>query len=91
MGKALRVTVTIPEDIVAAIDSVAKRTRASRSKVITHILDEARRDEQRKALAEGYQVMSAENAEFAESAHALSSEVWPEYKSGETGKSEAGE
>jgi metal-responsive CopG/Arc/MetJ family transcriptional regulator len=50
MGKAVRVTVTIPEDIVAAVDKIARRTKASRSKVVTLFLDQAQRDARRKAL-----------------------------------------
>lgn len=90
MGRAQRVTVTIPEEIVAAVDSIARRTKASRSKVIARILDRAGREAQRKALAEGYQAMLVENAAFAESAQPLAAEIWSEYPSDEADGSEGG-
>lgn len=88
MTRALRVTVTVPEEIVVAIDNMAKRKKLSRSRIVTQILDRASREARHKALVEGYQAMSEENAEFAEAVRPLSAEVWPEYARDESERSE---
>jgi len=90
MTRALRVTVTIPEEIVATVDSMAKRRKVSRSRVVTEILDRASREARRKALIAAYQAMSEENTEFAQSAQPLAAEVWPEYPRNEPAEGEEG-
>lgn len=79
MTRALRVTVTVPEETVAAVDNIARRTHTSRSKVVSQILNRAALEAQHKSLVEGYQAISDETAEFVESAWPLAAEVWPKY------------
>jgi predicted transcriptional regulator len=75
-----RVTVTLPEDVAEYADDVARRTGRSRSAVVAHAIDNLRRADIERLLAEGYQAFAEESRHFAEEALPLAAEAWPDYE-----------
>ena len=74
-----RVTVTLPDDVAAYADDVARRTGRSRSAVVAQAIDNLRRADIERLLAEGYQALAEESQHFAEEALPLAAEAWPDY------------
>ena len=75
-----RVTVTLPEDVAEYADDVARRTGRSRSAVVAHAIDNLRRADIERLLAEGYQALAEDSRHFAEEALPLAAEAWPDYE-----------
>lgn len=67
-----RVMITLPPDLLSALDEWARRLNRKRSQVvreaITEWLERQRRQEFEALLAEGYQEMAAQAASIAEEA-----------------------
>ena len=71
-----KITISLPEELVQFADEQAKRTSTSRSRIIGHVLAEARERELRRLAAEGYQFYAKDNALFAEESANAVSEAW---------------
>jgi metal-responsive CopG/Arc/MetJ family transcriptional regulator len=75
-----RVTVTLPEDVAEYADEVARRTGRSRSAIVVQAIENLRRGETERSLAEGYRALAEESRRFAEEALPLAAETWPDYE-----------
>jgi hypothetical protein len=65
VAQTKKVTVSMPEEILAFADRMAEALGLTRSGFIAATLDEARARELERLAAEGYQYFSSEAREFA--------------------------
>jgi metal-responsive CopG/Arc/MetJ family transcriptional regulator len=65
---AIKVTISVPHDLVAVADEVAHEKKVSRSKVISSCLQDLAAERLHKKMAEGYKALAKENLRFAEGA-----------------------
>ena len=72
---AVKVTISVPHDLVAVADEVALERRISRSKVIASCLQDLAAERLHKRMAEGYRALAKENLKFAEKTVGLANEV----------------
>ena len=75
-----KVTVSVPRDLLAFADMLAKETKTSRSKVFSSCLREYARKRFAEQMAEGYEAMAEENRRFASVAMNLATEILPEWE-----------
>jgi len=75
----VKVTLSLPEAIVAFADLLAKNTNSNRSRVIAGILRQAAEEEKECLMIEGYKALAEHNKEFAESSMAMTDEALPEW------------
>lgn len=75
VSKAKKLTITLPEDLIATLDGIGRRQNTSRSGAIAHLLRRARQAEIEALMAEGYRAMAEENREDAELFFPAQSEV----------------
>jgi len=80
MTTCIRVTLSLPEELVWFADMSAAKHNLSRSRFIAALLREMAEQEQQLLMAEGYQAMARENAEVAEAAVSLAEEVLPRWE-----------
>ena len=74
------VTITLPRDLVALTDELARETKTNRSKVISSCLGDIAQKRFHAEMEEGYRVMAEEHRQFAEITSAIAHEVVPEWK-----------
>ena len=76
-----KVTISLPEELLAFTDRMAKKTGATRSGFISSVLDEVRERELERLAAEGYRYYGAEAQEFAtNSGTAVAEAIEDEYR-----------
>ncbi len=80
MGRTLKLTVTLPGELILVADRIAKEKKISRSKVISTCLQELAEKQKAKDMAEGYLHMAREQKRLAEAASKIETEVLPEWK-----------
>ena len=80
MTTSIRVTLSLPEELVWFADMSAAKHKISRSRFIAGLLQEMAEQEVQLLMAEGYQAMARENAEVAEAAVSLAEEVLPRWE-----------
>ena len=59
-AQVVKVTVSVPKDLVKMADKVAKERKTSRSKVVSSCLQELAKKRFEAELEEGYRVMAAD-------------------------------
>ena len=64
--EAVKLTVSLPQSLIAVTDEVAHENKISRSRVISLCLQELAEKRLRKRMEEGYKSMARENLQFAE-------------------------
>jgi len=64
--EAVKVTISLPHDLVAVADEVASEKNVSRSKVISSCLRDLAAERLHQKMAEGYRALAKENLRFAE-------------------------
>jgi len=74
-GKLRRLTVTIPEDLIPAINQIAREQGISRSKLISSCLKDMTKKQYEELLSGGYREMAVENLEFAYTSVTTASEA----------------
>jgi metal-responsive CopG/Arc/MetJ family transcriptional regulator len=74
-NRAVKVTISLPDDLVAVADEVASEKNVSRSKVISFCLRDLAAQRLRQSMAEGYRALAQENLRFAEQAVASVQEL----------------
>ena len=72
---AVKVTISVPHNLVAVADEVAYEKNISRSKVISFCLQDLAAARLHQKMEEGYKALSKENLRFAEGAVDLANEV----------------
>ena len=66
MAQKVKLTLSLDEDLVAAIDKVSRQSNKPRSRVVQEALRLWRKKELQDKLAEGYRAMADEDRETAE-------------------------
>jgi len=74
-----RLTISLPQSLLAFTDEVANEKKISRSKVISDCLQEAAEKLKLTEMEEGYRAMAEEHRQFAEMASAIAHEVVPKW------------
>ncbi|MFQ5987424.1 MAG: hypothetical protein ACE5H6_01090 [Dehalococcoidia bacterium] len=80
MSEIVKLTISLPRDLVCFTDSLAKERNTSRSGMIASVLRDLAKERERAAMIEGYEAMAEQNREFAAMALLLANEVLPEWK-----------
>jgi len=80
MSQVVKLTISVPRDLISFADKVASKDKISRSKVISNCLSELARKHKIQLMEEGYKVMAEEHRQFAAVALALAHEVVPDWK-----------
>jgi len=75
MSQVARLTISLPQDMIAFADKVANERNISRSKAISTFLQEAAEQRRIAELEEGYRAMAEENRKFAKMAFELQRKV----------------
>ena len=78
-AQVLRVSLSIPKNIVSEIDELASSRKLTRSKIISKYLQEMIAKEKRALLIEGYKAMAKEHGEFAALSSRVAKEVLPSW------------
>ena len=78
MSQVVKLTISVPRDLISFADKVANERKISRSRVISACLQEFAEQRRLAELEEGYKVMAEEHRQFA--ALALAHEVVPDWK-----------
>jgi len=72
---AVKVTISVPHNLIAVADEVAYEKKISRSKVISSCLRDLAAERLNKRMAEGYKALAKENLNFAEGTVDLANEM----------------
>ncbi len=80
MSQVVRLTISLPRDMISFADKVAGERKISRSKVISSCLQEVAEQRRIAELEEGYKVMAEENRKFAKMAFELQRKVVTDQK-----------
>lgn len=73
--RAVKVTVSLPHNLVAVADEVASEKNISRSRVISSCLQDLAAERLRRRMADGYRALAKDNLRFAEQAVVSAQEV----------------
>lgn len=76
----VKLTVSVPRELVEITDEVAREKKASRSKVVAACLREMAEKRLKKELERGYREMAEENLRFANTASETVQEILPEWE-----------
>jgi len=75
-----KVTISVPEELLAFADRMAKKTGATRSGFISSVLNEVRERDVERLAAEGYRYYGSEAQKFATlSGYAVAEAIDDEY------------
>ncbi len=77
--QSLRLSLSVPKDIVSGVDAIASEKKLTRSKLISKCLEEMIEKEKRELLIEGYKAMAKEHVEFAKLSSHAAKEVLPSW------------
>jgi metal-responsive CopG/Arc/MetJ family transcriptional regulator len=77
--KMVRLTASVPQNIVEETDKIALQLKSSRSKLVAESLKEMIEKRKKQQMAEGYQVLAERHQEFAAGAAKAIKEVIPEW------------
>ncbi len=77
--KMVRLTASVPQNIVEETDKIALQLKSSRSKLVAESLKEMIEKRQKQHLAEGYRVLADKHQDFAGGSSAAIKEVMPEW------------
>ena len=76
--QTLRLSLSMPKDVVFGVDAIARKKRLTRSKLISNYLEEMLEKEKGELLAEGYKAMAKEHSKFTTlSSHAAKEALPP--------------
>jgi len=79
MREVVKVTISLPANLLRLTDKTAQVEEKSRSGIIREALALYVKERERQEMIRGYQEMAALNQELAEEAGAAVNEVWAEY------------
>jgi len=77
--QSLRLSLSVPKDIVFGVDAIASEKKLTRSKLISKCLEEMLEKEKRELLIEGYKAMAKEHTEFATLSSHAAKEALPSW------------
>jgi metal-responsive CopG/Arc/MetJ family transcriptional regulator len=73
--QAKKLTISLPKDLIALTDKIAKEMKVSRSKVVSSCLQELAEKHLRAEMEEGYRAIAKEQREFAKMSFELQRRV----------------
>jgi metal-responsive CopG/Arc/MetJ family transcriptional regulator len=76
-GNTLKLSISLPADLVSVVDSEAEAQKTTRSGFIASLLRELAERREHDLMVEGYKVMAETNQQLAEQSLAPAGEVWP--------------
>lgn len=80
MSTTARLTISLPQSLLALTDEVASEKKISRSKLISDCLLEMAEKRKLAEMEEGYRAMAEEHRQFTEMASAIAREVVPNWE-----------
>ena len=80
MGKTVKLTVTLPSELIASADEIAKKRKISRSKLVSLCIQELAESYKIAEMAEGYRTLAKEQKQLADAASEIEHEVIPEWR-----------
>lgn len=80
MCKTVKLTVTLPKDLISFADEIAKKRKISRSKVVSLCIQELAESYKVAEMTEGYRAMAKEQKQLADLASEIEHEVIPEWR-----------
>ena len=80
MGRTVKLTVTLPSELIASADEIAKKRKISRSKLVSLCIKELAESYKVAEMAEGYRAMAKEQKQSAALASEIEHEVIPEWR-----------
>jgi len=75
-----KLTISLPKNLIALTDEIAKERKVSRSKVVSLCLQELAAKRLRAEMEEGYKAMANEQRQFAKLSFELQRRVVPEWE-----------
>ncbi len=78
--KVTKLTISLPKNLIALTDEIAKERKVSRSKVVSSCLQELAAKRLRAEMEEGYKAMANEQRQFAKLSFELQHRVVPEWE-----------
>jgi metal-responsive CopG/Arc/MetJ family transcriptional regulator len=66
MAQRVKLTLSLNEDVVAALDNASRQSKRSRSRLVEEAIRLWRRKELQESLAQGYRAMADEDRKTAE-------------------------
>jgi len=79
MREVVKVTISLPADLLRLTDKTAQAEQKPRSGIIRDALASYIKERERQEMIKGYQEMATLNQELAEEAGAAVNEIWAEY------------
>ncbi len=73
--KVAKITISLPQDLLACTDRLARERATSRSGIIAELLEKEEEARVQALMAEGYQEMAEENRRLAEEAFPIANEM----------------
>ncbi len=77
--QVVKLTVSIPRELVKVADKVAKEKKISRSKVVSACLQELAKQKLQEELEEGYRAMAKLHKQLARESFEMQREVVPDW------------
>ena len=77
--QVVKLTVSVPAELVKLADKIAKEKKISRSKVVSSCLQELAKQRFQADLEEGYKAMAKEEKQLARETFEVQSEIVPEW------------
>jgi metal-responsive CopG/Arc/MetJ family transcriptional regulator len=77
--QTLRLSISIPKNVVFDVDKIANKKKLTRSKLIAICLEEMLEKEKKELLVEGYKAMAKEHTEFAKLSSNAAKEALPSW------------
>ena len=77
--QVVKLTVSVPAELVKMADKVAKEKKISRSKVVSSCLQELAKQRFQAELKEGYKAMAKDEKQLARETFEVQSEIVPEW------------
>ncbi len=78
MRKTIKLTVSLPKELILEADRISKKKKISRSKLISACLQDLAERQKAEDMAEGYMKLAEEQKKFADSTAQIIPEVLPE-------------
>ena len=80
MGNTNKVTISLPQHLLNAVDDMAKERCVPRSSFIAQIIKAELEKIEEQSMIYGYTALAKENRTFAEDSFPLAKEAFPEWK-----------
>ena len=80
MGRTMKLTISLPEELISFTDEFAKKKKISRSKAISLCLKELAEKQRIAEMEEGYKFIAEEQKQFTAMASGAELEVIPDWE-----------